>query len=656
MPTANINLRRNTSGWRGTALIAITYVYFLIFAQFAFLKRRAALNIADAHLKAVMAAMALGGIGLSLLTPRSQLVALPRVALSIGLGLSGLAALLTLLPLALPGAIGVALLIGCGLGMLTVTLVTHLRLYIGARRALLKVGLGTGVGYLICNLPFVFTASPEEQAFLSAALCIAGIGIVLTTHSTPLEVVTTSAGSYTSFPRVLLCFTALVWLDSAAFFIIQSTPALKAGTWQGGLHLWINGALHLLAAIAAAFLLRRRGTSFVLALAYATLAIACILLLHPSSVLLASAFYPVGVSLYSVALVAWPSLLAPAASVEQRARHAGWIYAIAGWFGSAMGIGMGQNLGHVPVLFVATAGIIVLGPLLLSVFRHRLREIAAVTALLLVAAGINYLIAPPATSAALTAQTAQQRGRQVYISEGCIHCHSQYVRPNTKDVLMWGPVQTIAELRSEHPPLIGNRRQGPDLSKVGNRRSPLWLRAHFFHPAQVSYKSFMPPYGYLFAANDHRGDDLIAYLSSLHDSGTASHLVAEQQWEPSTAALQSASVDTGAHLFQNICATCHSASGVTRNQWRASFHRLPPDLFTGPYLHLAATDSTIQRRLRLARIVKFGIPGTDMPGHEYLPDAEVASLALWLDQITDRPLAEVPQPGSSPNPTNPHRR
>ena len=39
------------SGWRGIALVAITYVYFLIFAQFAFLKRLAELGIADTHLK-----------------------------------------------------------------------------------------------------------------------------------------------------------------------------------------------------------------------------------------------------------------------------------------------------------------------------------------------------------------------------------------------------------------------------------------------------------------------------------------------------------------------------------------------------------------------------------------------------------------------------
>jgi cytochrome c oxidase cbb3-type subunit 2 len=40
----------------------------------------------------------------------------------------------------------------------------------------------------------------------------------------------------------------------------------------------------------------------------------------------------------------------------------------------------------------------------------------------------------------------------------------------------------------------------------------------------------------------------------------------------------------------------------------------------------------VERRMRLAQIAKFGLPGTDMPGHEYLSDNEIASIALWLSQ------------------------
>ena len=72
---------RHTSGWQGACLVAITYVYFLIFAQFAFLRRLASLGVTGAHLTAVMAAMAIGGIFVSLAAPRLSLWPSPNLRL-----------------------------------------------------------------------------------------------------------------------------------------------------------------------------------------------------------------------------------------------------------------------------------------------------------------------------------------------------------------------------------------------------------------------------------------------------------------------------------------------------------------------------------------------------------------------------------------------
>jgi hypothetical protein len=60
-------------GWQGILFIAGTYVYFLIFAQFGFLKRLAELGITEHALPTIMGAMAIGGIAISLLAPRSKL-------------------------------------------------------------------------------------------------------------------------------------------------------------------------------------------------------------------------------------------------------------------------------------------------------------------------------------------------------------------------------------------------------------------------------------------------------------------------------------------------------------------------------------------------------------------------------------------------------
>jgi mono/diheme cytochrome c family protein len=619
---------------QGASLIAITYVYFLIFAQFAFLKRLTSLGVADAHLKAVMAAMAIGGILCSLLTPRMRPWPSADLRLRAGLAASGSAAFLSLLPLDFAGGIVVAFLIGAGLGILTVTLVTHLRQWTGSRNSLVMVGLGTGTGYLVCNLPGFFTASPESQAAAAGLLCLAGIGISM--MPSPLQAEETEAPfqRISWFVRVIACFAALVWLDSAAFFIIQNSPSLKAGTWQGPAHLWTNGILHLAAALASAWLLRKRSLWLVLSASFLALGSACMLLLNPNRVFFASLFYPVGVSLYSVALVAYPSLLAPASSAMERGKQAGWIYAIAGWIGSAMGIGMAQNLGHVPPGFVFGAGVVVLVPGVFKALRWRVREIA-LTMVVGIAAFCVYRLVPSGRAPAQLSQA--ERGRQVYIAEGCISCHSQYVRPNTADVPMWGPVETMQELRDQKPPLIGNRRQGPDLAEVGGRRSPLWFKAHFFNPAEVSGASIMPSFGFLF--RDERGDDLVAYLESLRSAGTVEHQDAEKRWQPSASSVTQADAAAGGQLYVRYCSTCHSAQGRTRQAWQASFKQLPAELRAATALHYAPlSDSPAEHLTRLAQITKFGIPGTDMPGHEYLSDTDVASISLWLSDSIRQPI------------------
>jgi cytochrome c oxidase cbb3-type subunit 2 len=631
---------RILAGWRGIGLVAITYIYFLIFAQFGFLKRLAELEIEDAHLKAAMAAMAAGGILFSLLAPRLPARFNPALLLQIAFGLCGSAALLSSFPLPFAGGIAVSFLIGSGLGLLTVTLVTFLGLWLDAGDELVKVGIGTGIGYLFCNIPELFTATPQHQAYAAAVLCLAGIVIAANAREEEAPEDPAIARSAMSFPLALLCFTALVWLDSAAFFIIQSTPVLKAGSWQGSLHLWSNGLLHLVAAVLSAWLLQRRGLSFTLSAAFLALGGACLLLLDPHRVLLASIFYPVGVSLYSVALVAYPASLSSASTFAERGRRAGWIYAIAGWAGSALGIGMGQNLGHVPIAFVVCAGAIVLATPLAHLFRKHPREIAATVATLVAALGLY-----AATQSPQPALSQVERGRQVYIEEGCIHCHSQYVRPNSSDVLLWGPVQGVEALRQQHPPLIGNRRQGPDLAEVGARRSALWMKMHFYNPAELSHHSFMPSYSYLFAPGG-RGEDLVAYLQSLGSPEQAQHRVAEEAWHLDPHILAHSDLNKGPRLFEAYCATCHAANGLTRSTWRSEFKRTPPDLMTGPFLHLATNGTPEAELTQLAQIVKFGLPGTDMPGHEYLPDAEIASLSLWLDRV-------IPQP--QPNETTPQR-
>ncbi len=294
---------------------------------------------------------------------------------------------------------------------------------------------------------------------------------------------------------------------------------------------------------------------------------------------------------------------------------------------------MGQNLGHVPTGFVAIAGTVVLLPAFIQLSQGRLRELAIVILALAIAFALYRVLPTHPTPAQLS---AVERGRLVYISEGCIHCHSQYVRPNSPDVLLWGPVEPMEAIHAQQPPLIGNRRQGPDLAQVGSRRSTLWLKAHLVDPPEVSGGSIMPSFAFLF--RDQRGDDLVAYLASLHSGDRQQQINAQQLWRLSNTAVMQADAAQGKRLYQQQCATCHDANGPTRLQHE--FKQSPANLFTGPFQYLQSASNT-DRSAQLARITKFGIPGTDMPGHEVLSDQQVASLALFLTQ-TSSPSANHP--------------
>jgi len=124
----------------------------------------------------------------------------------------------------------------------------------------------------------------------------------------------------------------------------------------------------------------------------------------------------------------------------------------------------------------------------------------------------------------------------------------------------------------------------------------------------------------------------LAYLESLHAGDTERRFAEERLWQPSAAALAQASAAEGEQIYRRDCANCHSGDGPVRREWQSSFKRLPTDLAQGPYFYLLPSNFE-QRMIRLEQIAKFGIPGTDMPGHEYLPDRDIASISLWLSRV-----------------------
>jgi cytochrome c oxidase cbb3-type subunit 2 len=249
---------------------------------------------------------------------------------------------------------------------------------------------------------------------------------------------------------------------------------------------------------------------------------------------------------------------------------------------------------------------------MIDAIQIHLRELS-VPPLLFTALILNCARFAPAS----TPDSQIERGRRVYLSEGCNKCHSRN--------------------GLEHQLASGDDRQGPDLAQVGLRRSPLWLKMHFYNPREVSGVSIMPKYATLF--RDGRGNDLVAYLSSL-DSGPGQRTLSENSWRLSSETIANADPAEGPHLYDRFCATCHNPHGRTHIVWNSSFIEQPAVLGAGVFKinESASTSSQIDH---VAHIIKFGIPDSDMAGHENMPDRDIASLSLWLTRST---AASAPHP------------
>ncbi|MDQ2948412.1 MAG: cbb3-type cytochrome c oxidase subunit II, partial [Acidobacteriota bacterium] len=90
------------------------------------------------------------------------------------------------------------------------------------------------------------------------------------------------------------------------------------------------------------------------------------------------------------------------------------------------------------------------------------------------------------------------RGRDVYVAEGCSYCHTQQVRPLRQD-LVFGRPSTAGDYAYSTPELLGSERNGPDLSNIGSRQpSDTWQYIHLYEPRSLVSGSIMPPYPWLF--------------------------------------------------------------------------------------------------------------------------------------------------------------
>lgn len=98
--------------------------------------------------------------------------------------------------------------------------------------------------------------------------------------------------------------------------------------------------------------------------------------------------------------------------------------------------------------------------------------------------------------------SAELRGRQVYIANGCVYCHTQ--QPRAKSFAPdfsrgWGRATVAGDYAYDTPHLLGTMRTGPDLMNIGVRQpSEQWQLGHLYQPRAYVPGSIMPSYPYLF--------------------------------------------------------------------------------------------------------------------------------------------------------------
>lgn len=110
-------------------------------------------------------------------------------------------------------------------------------------------------------------------------------------------------------------------------------------------------------------------------------------------------------------------------------------------------------------------------------------------------------------------------GRDIYVREGCVGCHSQMIRPFRSETERYGEYSKSGEFVYDRPFLWGSKRTGPDLHRVGGKYDDAWHYNHMIDPAAMSPSTIMPAYPWL-AEDDLNTAHTAAKIKALRKLGT----------------------------------------------------------------------------------------------------------------------------------------
>lgn len=249
-----------------------------------------------------------------------------------------------------------------------------------------------------------------------------------------------------------------------------------------------------------------------------------------------------------------------------------------------------------------------------------------------------------------TLTPAEFRGLNTYVSEGCLYCHTQQVRPLKIDKVFGRPsspfdysyLTPLDQIRMT-PAVLGSERTGPDLSNIGNRQpSEIWHHIHLYNPRAVVKSSIMQAYPWLYEIKENpdsndlvipvpdeyapkngkvvatqKAKDLVAYLLFLRQKP----IEGISQIQETTNQNISGN-DAGAQLYNANCASCHQQNGEGISK-------------TFPPLKNSATVNSDNPDKHI-RTVLFGLKGEAIDGIVY-----PSEMPEQKNNLTDEQIAAI---------------
>lgn len=290
---------------------------------------------------------------------------------------------------------------------------------------------------------------------------------------------------------------------------------------------------------------------------------------------------------------------------------------------------------------------------------------------------------PPPSPNNLPLTELQEYGRRLFLANGCIYCHSGFVRPQDYAAGLSYLYPRIAEpgdyvAPDQSPNVFGTERTGPDLSSGGGFHPDDWHIAHYKNPRTVTPDSLMPSFEFfttdqaasLVAFTQSRTGKL-AEIRTLHQLNMKQLILAEQDlsatlqadykigypgadnlanlmmmdrgywFETNPLPVTQQNLLRGREIFVERCVGCHGVQGDGAGV-ALPYLNPPPAAFDIP--DDARMGSDTSPGAYYWRILR-GVPGTAMENFgTRLSVEDIWRVVLFLKTIPNGGLTKTPTP------------